>query len=418
MHENWWRTLLQSVPVTQVTSRNTRAELATRSEGCTCYRIEEIRWPWEWSSSAQGDLWQWPLCWFSNPWHSTFRFWTSWKNRKEKDRRLIEHFESHPNRNVLLKYFEKSEEINHFSQETKDLITEMGNNDILEFYETFFEKTMSRLRLILGNGYRILHMRKMHAAYSNESTMQQTHIWLIVDSWKRNKEEPIPRSQVWSINASNNVSQSTWCVEKSQTSKEWFVRDYSGKMVHRCRLSKVVLWWRLDRRENQTIRRTCPGRPFLWSYTWRKETMAKELVCCLSKGGVQGPIRQRPDFRKAKHAYRRLYKEHVESTGQGNKSIHSAQQRRQHSQHNLMNTRSTPFRFTLELDGDIILQQVRLHPRSGSRTMNGSGHKVGIVGDLQPGLNSKFLRSKSSALGNLWLHNKKWFRQILFILIR
>ena len=58
---------------------------------------------------------------------------------------------------------------------------------------------------------------------------------------------------------------------------------------------------------------------------------------------------------------------------------------------NLMNTRSTPERFTLELDGDIILQQVRLHPRSGSRTMNGSRIKVAIIGDLQSGLNSIFL---------------------------
>ena len=37
---------------------------------------------------------------------------------------------------MLLKDFENSEEINHFSQESKDLITEMGNNEIFEFYET------------------------------------------------------------------------------------------------------------------------------------------------------------------------------------------------------------------------------------------------------------------------------------------
>ena len=56
----------------------------------------------------------------------------------------------------------------------------------------------------------------------------------------------------------------------------------------------------------------------------------------------------------------------------------------------LMITRNTPIRFTLALVGDIILQQIRLHPRSGSRTMNGGRHKVGIIGDLQPGLNSNF----------------------------
>ena len=51
-------------------------------------------------------------------------------------RRLIEHFENHPNRNMFLKNFEKSEEINPFRQESKDLITEMGNIEIHEFYET------------------------------------------------------------------------------------------------------------------------------------------------------------------------------------------------------------------------------------------------------------------------------------------
>ena len=54
----------------------------------------------------------------------------------------------------------------------------------------------------------------------------------------------------------------------------------------------------------------------------------------------------------------------------------------------LMITRNTPVRFILALVGDIILQQVRLHPRSGSRTMNGGRHKVGTICELQPGLNS------------------------------
>ena len=57
-------------------------------------------------------------------------------NRKEKVRRLLEQFESHPNWNMLLKDYKKSEEINHFSRESKDLITEMGNNEIFKFCET------------------------------------------------------------------------------------------------------------------------------------------------------------------------------------------------------------------------------------------------------------------------------------------
>ena len=54
-------------------------------------------------------------------------------NRKETVRRFIEQFDNHPNRNVLLKDFVK---INHFSEELKDLITDMGNNEIFEFYKT------------------------------------------------------------------------------------------------------------------------------------------------------------------------------------------------------------------------------------------------------------------------------------------
>ena len=51
-----------------------------------------------------------------------------------------------------------------------------------------------------------------------------------------------------------------------------------------------------------------------------------------------------------------------------------------------------------ELDGDFTLQpdqQLRLRQRTGSSTTIGSPIKVGILGDLQPGLNGKFfLRRK------------------------
>ena len=64
-------------------------------------------------------------------------------NRKEKVRQLIEQFENHPNRNMLLKDFKKSEKINHFSRESKDLITGMGNNEIFEFYATSSKRQCS-----------------------------------------------------------------------------------------------------------------------------------------------------------------------------------------------------------------------------------------------------------------------------------
>ena len=178
-------------------------------------------------------------------------------------------------------------------------------------------------------------------------------------------------------------------LRKAKTSKEWFVRDYSGKMGHRCSLAKVIVWWRLDRRENQTVRSTCLGRPFLWSYTCRKGTMAKKLENVLNKEGKEGKIRQRPDFREAKHTYRWLYKEHVESTGQGSKSIHPAQQRWQNFQQQFDEHEEYAY-MVHPRTGWIYYSSTifRLHLRSGSRTMNGSRNKVGIIGDLQRGLNS------------------------------
>ena len=64
-------------------------------------------------------------------------------NRKEKVRRLIEQFENHPNWNMLLMDYKKSEEMNHVSRESKDLITEMGNTEIFEFYETSSKRQCS-----------------------------------------------------------------------------------------------------------------------------------------------------------------------------------------------------------------------------------------------------------------------------------
>ena len=105
--------------------------------------------------------------------------------------------------------------------------------------------------------------------------------------------------------------------------------------------------------------------------------------------GVQGPTRQRPDFVKRSTLIVDCTKNMLSVP---DKEISQSIQHNKEGKilnNNLMNTRSTPKRFTLELDGNIILQQVRPHLRSGSRTVNGSRHKVGSVGDLQPGLNSK-----------------------------
>ena len=84
-------------------------------------------------------------------------------------------------------------------------------------------------------------------------------------------------------------------------------------------------------------------------------------------------------------------KEHSGSTGEGLNSLHPSHQARQDYRQQLECSEEYGFMVQTRTGGNIILQQVRLHPRYGSSTMIGSRIKVGIIGDLQPGLDSNIL---------------------------
>ena len=84
LHENKGRTLLHNIQVTQVTSRNTCAQLATHSEGCTCIRIERIRWPWEWRFISTRRPVAVTIVSIFESLASAFRCWTSWNKSKRK----------------------------------------------------------------------------------------------------------------------------------------------------------------------------------------------------------------------------------------------------------------------------------------------------------------------------------------------
>ena len=73
----------------------------------------------------------------------------------------------------MLKDYEKAEEMNHFSEESKDLIADVGKYRNLRVPREFFEETMPGLCVVLGNWNRILHMRQIDAAVGKESTVQK-----------------------------------------------------------------------------------------------------------------------------------------------------------------------------------------------------------------------------------------------------
>ena len=114
------------------------------------------------------------------------------QSREEAVRWLIERFGGHPIGNMLLEDFEKSGEVSQFGRELKDLITEMGNTEIFEFCETSSKRQCPDCAAYWEIGIVILHMRKMHAAYVKESTIQQRQ--MVTHCRFLDKEEPIPRS--------------------------------------------------------------------------------------------------------------------------------------------------------------------------------------------------------------------------------
>ena len=66
-------------------------------------------------------------------------------NRRETVKRLIQQFENHPNKESFLQDLNKTEEINTFSEESKKLITDMGNTESFEFLRNLFQETQPRL---------------------------------------------------------------------------------------------------------------------------------------------------------------------------------------------------------------------------------------------------------------------------------
>ena len=154
-------------------------------------------------------------------------------NRKEKVRRFIEQFENHPNRNMLLKDFEKSEEINHFSQDSKDLITEMGNNEIFEFYETSSKRPCPdcALHREMGNVYctcgKCTRPTEKNRRYSKDRYDSLSILGYVIKKNQSRGPWHGPSMRQTMCHKARDM------LRKAKFPKEWFVPNCSGKMVQR-----------------------------------------------------------------------------------------------------------------------------------------------------------------------------------------
>ena len=110
--------------------------------------------------------------------------------------------------------------------------------------------------------------------------------------------------------------------------------------------------------------------------------------------GIQGPLNQRSDLKRAKQTCKRLYQEHTAITGSGNLSLQSNT-----SDKGAINSlKALHIDLVLLQDGDIILlaQSIRLHLRhhGGNQAGTCGQRGTGIRGNLHPGVNSDFFFSK------------------------
>ena len=140
------------------------------------------------------------------------------------------------------------------------------------------------------------------------------------------------------------------------------MRDDSWAMAHRCRISKVAICWRLDRRENSRVRRTRPGRPFLSGNTSSKETMAKELENCLEQRMSTSSDKTTTwlpwsEARLLSTFQRTCWKHWTK------KPVHHPAQRRQNPQQQFQGSEEYNYTVHPRTGWRYYVQQVRLHPR-------------------------------------------------------
>ena len=107
------------------------------------------------------------------------------------------------------------------------------------------------------------------------------------------------------------------------------------------------------------------------------------------KEGKQGPVRQRPDFREAKEVHRQLYKEHAESIGEGVYFHPSSTPSKTKLSTTIQRLRGVQLYGSPSnwMDTISFNKFVFILARAAARRLV-SRIKVGIIGDLQPGLNS------------------------------
>ena len=207
----------------------------------------------------------------------------------------------------------------------------MGNTEIFEFYETSSNRQCPDCALYWEVG--IVYYTCMQPAEQNRHMNKDRFDVLSILGYVTKKDQSRGVSSR-AINASDHVLQSMRYGQESQNPKimvsaKLFLKDG----IRMNNIARICL--NMDGQEKKSNNMThLHWKIILSSLHLKNEARyAKSWHISLNKERNQGPIRQRPDFREAKHTYLQLYKEHVESTGERNSPIHLVHQAGHHHSH-------------------------------------------------------------------------------------
>ena len=111
-------------------------------------------------------------------------------------REWIQKIENHPHRNALQRNLQ-CQQFNHFSQESKEMIHEVGNIELCELLDMEPKAQCKVCLIILGRRHRLLHVRALLAQRNGgEQEICPVHHGSPLDSQLLHKERATPRDTV------------------------------------------------------------------------------------------------------------------------------------------------------------------------------------------------------------------------------
>ena len=138
-------------------------------------------------------------------------------NRRDTVKKLIQQFESHPNKESILQDFKQTEKINKFSEKSQELIAEMNNTEIFELCGTSSEKQCPdckvywEIGIVYGTCGRCSKNRRKELRSSTRTTTTFYQFLAVLS-----KKNGARRCQTWTFRAAANVLQGYGKFAKSQ----------------------------------------------------------------------------------------------------------------------------------------------------------------------------------------------------------